>query len=419
MNGTLIFEEDDLEKAAALKEKYARFTDPDYPILQIVEYFRDGAIIQRDKAIRIWGHANQGVKITVNLGGVERSTIANDLQQWSVAFPSLKASSKPISLTIDSSHGFNRTVSNILVGDVWYLTGSTQLSSEMAFDSCAKDASPPAAMPLVREFRRKTSASSFPTPRKRKFETGGGKYRSSWQAADTASGGEGVTVFAYHFAKALNRPGIPQGFITMSSGNGGRNQQLASPLSWTSFNGVKDIDSTRFKARIEELLLQYPNSDVSKLAIEKHIEEVKSSIKEIIEIGNSRDDPSSNAPLQLPAFPKAGTNSLVKSDTIPTYAYNWCVSPMTPMAVAGVVWIPSEFNIGYTPEDYAAELEIYAKSLPGTYGQARIPFIYAQPTSTLVNGITEPNIPEAVSISFDKWPMKLDRIATEISKLVE
>ena len=32
INGKYIFEEDDLEKAAALKAKYARFTDPDYPI---------------------------------------------------------------------------------------------------------------------------------------------------------------------------------------------------------------------------------------------------------------------------------------------------------------------------------------------------------------------------------------------------
>ncbi|MFP6601238.1 MAG: sialate O-acetylesterase, partial [Pirellulaceae bacterium] len=44
VNGELIFEEDDLEKAAALKAKYAQYTDPDYLILQVVEYFRDGAI---------------------------------------------------------------------------------------------------------------------------------------------------------------------------------------------------------------------------------------------------------------------------------------------------------------------------------------------------------------------------------------
>jgi hypothetical protein len=72
VNGKLIFEEDDLEKAAALKARYAQYTDPDYPILQLVEYFRDGAIIQRDKPIPIWGHANKGVEVRVTLGGVTK-----------------------------------------------------------------------------------------------------------------------------------------------------------------------------------------------------------------------------------------------------------------------------------------------------------------------------------------------------------
>jgi len=81
INGELIFEEDDPEKVAALKAKYARFTDPDYPILQVVEYFRDGAIIQHGKPIPVWGHANQGVKVTVTLGGTTKTAIANNLQQ--------------------------------------------------------------------------------------------------------------------------------------------------------------------------------------------------------------------------------------------------------------------------------------------------------------------------------------------------
>ncbi len=96
VNGKLIFEEDDLEKAAALKAKYARFTDPNYPILQVVEYYRDGAIIQRNKPLPVWGHANKGVKVTVTLGGVSKTAVANDLQQWSVEFQPLKASIKPI-----------------------------------------------------------------------------------------------------------------------------------------------------------------------------------------------------------------------------------------------------------------------------------------------------------------------------------
>ncbi len=416
INGKFIYEEDDLEKAAALKARYARWTDPNYPILQIVEYFRDGAIIQRDKTIPIWGHANEGVKITVTLGGVTRTAVANDLQQWSVSFPPLKASTKPITLNVQSSHGHSRVVKNILVGDVWYLTGSTQLTSEWGYNQRDKDAKPPSAMPLVREFRRKTAASTFRTPRKRAFEIGGGRYRSSWTTADFSTEGGGVTMFAYQFAKALNRPGIPQGFVTMSSGQGGRNRQLASPLSWTSFAGVKDVTNPIFQDRLNELFLQYPNTPVARKAVANHIEEVKAFVKSITQI-SKRSQGLSNAPLRAPAFPEAGQSDDVPADTIPTYAYNWCVSPMTPMAVAGVVWVPSEANIGESPAHYAAELEIHAKSLPSTYGLSDVQFLYAQPSAKLVEGMTAPNIPGAKHVTFDAWPKSLKDLAIKMAGL--
>jgi sialate O-acetylesterase len=275
VDGKFIFEEDDLEKAAALKAKYARWTDPNYPILQVAEYYRDGVIVQRNQPIRVWGHANRGVKVTVTLDGATQTLSPNELEQWSVTFPARKASTKPITLEIKSSNGFNRTVRNILVGDVWYLTGSTLLSTEWPYDRRNKEAELPKHMPLVREFCRKTKASTSATPRKRRFETGSGKYRSHWLTADFSKEGSGVTMFAYEFAKVLNRPDIPQGFITMSSGHGGRSRQLASPLSWTSFHGVKNLKNSAFKARLDELFLQYQNSGVARKAVVKHVEEVK------------------------------------------------------------------------------------------------------------------------------------------------
>jgi hypothetical protein len=273
-------------------------------------------------------------------------------------------------------------------------------------------------MPLVREFCRKTSASTSATPRKRRFETGSGKYRSHWLTADFSKEGSGVTMFAYEFAKALNRPGIPQGFITMSSGQGGRNRQLASPLSWTSFQGVSKVDNSVFKTRLDELFLQFPNSKVAKKAAASHLEEVKVFTQSITEAGKRGVDPSSFA-LKAPSFPEAGKGGTVPSDTIPTYAYNWCVSPLTPMGVAGVIWVPSESNLGEDPKDYAAELETYAKSLPHTYGQEKIQFLYAQPANSLVEGITVPRIPGAKSTSFDQWPKSLKNIAAALAELTE
>ena len=418
IDGELIFEEDDLEKVAALKAKYAQYTDPDYPILQVAEYYRDGVVLQRNHPIQVWGHANQGVKVTVTLDDAAKTAVANDLQQWSVTFPARKASTKPITLTVTSSHDHSRTVKNILFGDVWYLTGSTLLTSEWAYNQRDKEAGLPMAMPLVREFCRKTSANAFATPRKRRFETGGGKYRSHWLSADYSKEGNGVTMFAYEFAKALNRPGIPQGFITMSSGRGGRNRQLASPLSWTSFQGVRNVDNPAFKTRLDELFLQFPNSKVAKKAAASHLEEVKVFTQSITEAGKRGVDPSSFA-LKAPSFPEAGKGGTVPSDTIPTYAYNWCVSPLTPMGVAGVIWVPSESNLGEDPKDYAAELETYAKSLPHTYGQEKIQFLYVQPASSLVEGITSPKIPGAKSTSFDQWPKSLKNIAAVLAELAE
>ena len=416
VEGKFVFEEDDLEKAAALKAKYAQWTDPNYPILQVAEYYRDGVILQRNQPILVWGHANKGVEVTVTLDGKPQKVSPNELEQWSVTFPARKASAKPITLEVKSSHGFNRTVRDILVGDVWYLTGSTLLTSEWPYDRRNKDLSPPETMPLVREFRRRTASSSFPTPRKRRFETGGGKYRTYWSAADFSRESTGVTMFAYEFAKALNRPGVPQGFMTMSAGRGGRSRQLASPLSWTSFQGVKDLKNPAFRGRLDELFLQYPNSKVARKAAERHLGEVRAFVHDIVKgAGEGRD--GSLFPLQAPAFPEPGKNDAVPSDVIPTYAYNWNVSPLTPMAVSGVVWVPSESNVGENPKEYAAELEAYAKSLPATYGQKKVPFYYAQPSGSLVEGIAEPDIPSARKVTFEQWPKSLGDIAVKMAEL--
>ncbi len=359
----------------------------------------------------MWGFANKGVEVTVTLGGATQTAVANDRQQWSVSFPALKASAQPITLAAKASHGHSKTVQNILVGDVWFLTGSTQLTSESAYDRRDAKATAPEPMPLVREFRRRTSASTNPVPRKRGFEVGGDrKYQSFWQTADFADAGDCVSMFAYQFAKALNRSGIPQGFVTMSSGQG---KEMASPLSWTSFAGVKGAAPAALQPRLNALLLQDPSSDVSRKATAEYVQAVKAEVARIADLAQKGAD-MSGAPLRFPAFPEPGRDGEVKPDMVPTLAYNWCVSPLTPMGVAGVIWVPGAANLGYTPADYSAELEIFARSLPATFGQDKVPFLYAQPSATLVPGITAAKFENAASVEFDQWPKSLRELAARL-----
>ena len=411
IEGKLMFEEDDLEKVAAKKAKQAASNDPARPVFELAAFYRDGVIIQRDQPIPVWGFANNGVEVTVTLGGVTQSAVANDRQQWSVSFPARKASAQPITLEVKTSHGRDRTVKDILVGDVWFLAGSALLTSEPAYDKRDAKAAVPEAMPLVREFRRRTAASTHPIPRKRGFETGGDrKYRGIWLAADFKSPDDSVGMFAYQFARALNRPGIPQGFVSMSSGD---KNNMASPLSWTSYAGVKDVKNPAFRARLDALLLQDPNSEVSRKAIADYLKAVKAEVAKIADMG-TKGASLSGAPLQFPAFPEPGRDSAVKPDTVPTFAYNWCVSPLTPMAVAGVIWVPGQANLGYSPADYSSELEIYARSLPATYGLEKLPFLYAQPSATLVPGLTAPKIENSKAAEFAQWPKSLRELAIQL-----
>ncbi len=411
VDGKLLFEEDDMEKVAAKKAKQAGAADLERPVFEVAAYYRDGVIIQRDQPIPVWGYANKGVEVTVTLGGVTKTAVANDRQQWSVSLPAMKASAQPVILEVKTSHGRGKTVGSILVGDVWFLTGNILLTTEPSYDKRDPKATVPEAMPLVREFRRRTAASTSTIPRKRGFETGGDrKYRSVWLTADFKNPDDNVGMFAYQFARTLNRPGIPQGFVSMSSGQG---KEMASPLSWTSFAGVKDAANPAFRARLDALLLQDPNSEVSKKAIAEYLKAVKAEVVKISAMAGKNSN-MSTAPLQFPAFPEPGRDGKVKSDTVPTFAYNWCVSPLTPMGVAGVIWVPGQANLGYTPADYSAELEIYARSLSATYGLEKVPFLYAQPSATLVPGITPPKIENSKAAQFDQWPKSLRDLAVQL-----
>ncbi len=408
--GKLYFEEDDPAKAAARQAQQAASANPDRPEFSLAPIYRNGAIIQRDQPIPVWGYANKGVEVTVTLGGVTQTAVANERQEWSVSFPALKASAQPITLEVKTSHGRGASVIDILVGDVWFLTGTTQLTTERAYDKRVANATVPEAMPLVREYRRRTAGSASSTPRKRNFETGGdSKYRSVWQTADFKNPDDTVGMFAYEFAKALNRPGIPQGFVTMSSGD---KSNMASPLSWTSYAGAKDLTNPAFMARRDALLLQDPNSEVSKKAITEYLKALKQEVARVTDMA-AKGVNMSAAPRGFPGFPEAGGGD-VKPDTVPTFAYNWCVSPLTPMGVSGVIWVPGQANLGYTPADYSPELEIYARSLAATYGQEKVLLLYAQPSATLVPGIVPAKIDDAKSVEIAQWPKSLKDIAAQL-----
>src|SRR3954469_7154527 len=57
--------------------------------------FGDHMVLQRDRAVPIWGDAAVGEKVTVEFGGQNKTTMADDAGHWKVVLDSLSASDTP------------------------------------------------------------------------------------------------------------------------------------------------------------------------------------------------------------------------------------------------------------------------------------------------------------------------------------
>jgi sialate O-acetylesterase len=74
-------------------------------------------VLQRGQTIPVWGWADPGEKVAVTLALQTQTTNANDAGKWRVAFKPLDSRSTPIEMIVQGKN--SRTVSDILIGDVW------------------------------------------------------------------------------------------------------------------------------------------------------------------------------------------------------------------------------------------------------------------------------------------------------------
>ena len=404
-DGRQLFNEDDPEIVAAAKaEAERRYGKKTY--LLPATLFRDRCVLQRDLPVPVWGHGVPGTEITVSFGAQSKRATVNEFEHWRVTLDPMPASSDGVDLIVRSSAGEERTIRDVLVGDVWCITGSRQLDSQLM--RRPNDGGVEAnALPVVREFRIKTKARRFRTPRKLRMEIGGGKYVASWQPADFDDVGDPPSVVAYHFASRVKQPGVPVGIITLGAEN--------PPITWVSHRAMQS--AAGFEKERDDLNLGYPNTDVCKQAVVDYIATVKEYNGKIAALLKEGAEIPAHLANAMPAFPEPYYNQWASRTETPTHTYNFCISPLTPFAVRGLAWLPGEKNMSDAIAKYAPSLKVYAESLPETFGQKRVSFVYAQPAASLVEGITVPTLEGASSVEFDRWPKTLETIAAQLGKL--
>jgi alpha-glucuronidase len=88
--------------------------------------FRDHAVLQRDRPVKIWGWANPGETVTVSIAGTTTTARAEKTGKWMATLPAMKAGG-PHVLEARAESGVQQTVNDVMIGDVWLCSGQSNM----------------------------------------------------------------------------------------------------------------------------------------------------------------------------------------------------------------------------------------------------------------------------------------------------
>ncbi len=96
--------------------------------IKLSAIFSDNMVLQRDTKIPVWGTADSGDKILVQLGKKNITAVADENGKWNVDLPPFKAGG-PYKLKISGKNDI--VLNNIMIGEVWICSGQSNMALEV------------------------------------------------------------------------------------------------------------------------------------------------------------------------------------------------------------------------------------------------------------------------------------------------
>ncbi|WP_138991555.1 sialate O-acetylesterase [Larkinella sp. C7] len=189
--------------------------------VRLPKLISDGMVLQRDAPLKIWGWAKPGEKISVRFKNRNYKTVTDATGQWQIRLPATPAGGP---FTMDIVGSSRLTLQDILVGDVWFCSGQSNMVHQLNIHDVT----------YAKEIEQANNAQirQFWVPTLTNLQTPQSDLPAGqWKAAV----GEDVRAFsavAYFFAKKLYATyNIPIGIINASVGG--------TPIeAWTSEAGL-------------------------------------------------------------------------------------------------------------------------------------------------------------------------------------
>jgi sialate O-acetylesterase len=215
--------------------------------VKLPKLFTDGMVLQRDKAITVWGWADPKEKVSVTLNKQVKSAVTDKSGKWSLTLGAESAGG-PYILTVRGKNTI--AVNDVLIGEVWICSGQSNM--EM----------PIGGWGLINNYQQEIAEANYPqirqfaVPKKVSLEPQTDVEGEGWKVCNSANA-PAFSAVAYFFARDLyNELKVPVGLINTTWGG-------TMVETWTSREAYEN--SPEFK----EMISRLPKVDLAALQKER------------------------------------------------------------------------------------------------------------------------------------------------------
>ncbi|MDA0765847.1 MAG: sialate O-acetylesterase [Verrucomicrobia bacterium] len=308
--------------------------------LQMGLPFGDGAVLQQQVKVPVWGWTAPAAEVTIRFAGQELATTADESGRWeaflqplladSVTDPAVAPEGKTMTVTA-SKNGATASVviKGILVGEVWLCAGQSNMGFGLKHVLNAGEEIAKAQYPVIRTLPVSCRASAVPMERSKAVPW------VSCTPEDAADFSATGYFFARHLLKELK---VPIGLLHVTRG-GGVIEPFIAPGGYLASS---------------------------------HLPEERAFVEKSLS-AEARAAAGSPAPKVPPLDP-----------TQPCVGFNGAIAPLIPYAMRGVIWYQGESNAIHakpaitTGRDYLYKMEALVGGWRELWGLGDFPFYYVQ-----------------------------------------
>lgn len=287
--------------------------------------FGDHMVLQSGVGAPVWGWADKGDKVTVEIGSQKQTAVADDQGKWRVTLDAMPASSAPAELVVTSANQPSKTVkrSDILVGEVWLGSGQSNMAMTVGRAKDLEKEKAASGLPQIRVFTTATQNSPQPAA----------DCKGEWKVC-SAETVPGFSAAAFFFGREIHRElKVPVGLIVSAVGG--------TPIdSWVDKEKQESMAEMKgfFAAEAAAAAAVDPAREAT--AYEAAMEKWKQDVKQ------ARADEK-----PLPRKPQSATELRARKSNLGGL-FNGMIMPLVPYAIRGGLWYQGEANTVPTKAAY-------------------------------------------------------------------